>query len=562
MGSTPTVSDSWVVTTLRKPWRILRRAALVLAAILLLALGINEMLVQLDAWRASKHRTLAADLRALEDELNPGVLATEPTPWAGLEGAARLLRDAGRAATEAAEEDRAKRLEEESQSAGTGTWRPRTNWRLDASPARIARRAYVEEMIDASMAPEVRAEYERVSDAAARDAIGRLRQDYFRQVADAASLRNARHDKPLPSGGSAHQISYAHLNATSTVLEERAATMALARERDDDAEFFEALTQALALLDMLARQPSVWSQMRAEIAAERVLDGVRGAIIARAREGTVDEAWLGQLETALRAMPPQLRWEPALKAVEAASLDSAAYVYESPSSLRFAPIWAGERLRQHETGMTLAGGYRQVSAWRERTRHRMGSYTLTRSIVSGRLREVRNSVLEVGPSSLPTIGSTPYVAALVLRGGAYFSSADPARIPLKLRALETMLAIERWNLRQGEYPQQLTQEVFALVPPLVSNLPQVERRIPPRIAPPAKGTFASASHELDDVVRRMLYARRSPPEGDKTQHPHYALYLTGPDGVDHGGVATERPDWLPTSAAPGQDFVLSRSSYK
>jgi hypothetical protein len=558
MGSLPAQSDSYVLTMLRRPWRLLRKGAIVIGIVLGVVLGINEVRVRIDAARAMKDKSFAAEFAALEDRLNPNIPATQPSPWTEIERARSLLQGAMREAVveaEAAQSERdasmtlAERQNRRAFAQWVGT--------IEADPTRVARLAYVETYAHLSVPPEILAEHEAMLDATARDALSRLRNDYENAVADASAMRNSRRPHWVGYANAQTPLSTAHLKSMSRVIEERVASMVVAREKGDDERFFLCLSQALALLDTMTRQADVTAQSWSETCAERLLDALRGSLIARARAGTLERAWLAKLEATLRAKPPQLRWEEALLAWEAGVRDRVVDIYSDPSSLRFAPLWAGEKLRSAEY-VLQNNTWPRRSAWSIRSDRRMGNYRQTQQFVRTWLGTQREGLLNQGPSSLPQAASIPHVAFVVMHGASTFGSADVSRVPWKLRSLEVLLAIELWKAEKGSYPTQLTPEVLAMVPAFVVHSEAIERRLP--------ALLDLASADEATLQRGLRYVLRDGADektrNDVTQHPAFCLYTTGFDSVDNGGVASLRPDWLVSAVQRGEDYVLSRTSYR
>ncbi|HYF13640.1 MAG TPA: hypothetical protein VD971_01060 [Phycisphaerales bacterium] len=297
-----------------------------------------------------------------------------------------------------------------------------------------------------------------------------------------------------------------------------AARMEAAHQADNTDEFARALETMLALERHSAFQPFVVNAMVAEAINAVAFDRIRAHLGPDAKP---TPEWLDAVEAAIarqsRRPPPDFLW----KCEEAWTLDSVAWCFSEPSRVRFGRFTP--RLRTELGALGFSGAFMPG---------RLGAYAENRAEVARLF--AADAPLAKSPRHLrpPPSGAAPsdlfLLNYLQPRGLHALRARDDG--DARRAALAIMLALERFRLATGDYPQKLDE----LVPSILPEVP-------------------------NDVFsgKPMAYKRVDP-----TKDPggrSYLLYSVGADGADDGGVQQPLEGWYvsPSTLVPGVDFVYN-----
>lgn len=530
-------TDSYFVHVLRKPWRLLRRLGYALLALLVVTLGVNEAAVRCDASKARQSRNFDAEFAQVQDKLNPQVPAHAANIWPTLVAPHALL-SAATIATNAKEASDIR--------AGLVPDVSRPQRGIAQVRFEAVGRAWMSEHFDGYMETDAdKAHVKRCAELSvlAIQSLDRAAYDALLHAMLAAP--NAR----IQLAGDAtspqqERIAMGPLQHSAYLFAERIASALLARKAGNDQEFFLATEQAMALMHAHMRVPLLLDQYRAALQCDMLCDSLRGAIMDKAENGHMTREWALQLRALLARYQPPRDFTDTIEGTRLSYQYSLAWIFEDPSSMRFAPIYVGERLRSYEPpAWSYKSRGKEQPRWLHRIKQTMGSFEENQSEIDHLFRLFATQVATSGSGSLSTRATTPYIAALSFASGFAGKEVDFMRSAFNVDILRAMLAIEEYKLSNGTYPATWSD----IVPSLLESIPQRTPSFP-----------------------KLIYARRGGPNElvlrpteDSTLASGYILYTEGLDNIDNGGVPTPHPWWLPGfGASPGTDFVVSRTSYE
>jgi len=316
-------------------------------------------------------------------------------------------------------------------------------------------------------------------------------------------------------------VTLPHLGEARSIGRMLAARTRLAIQRGDAATAERSCTAILAISRAIAAQSFLIDHLVA-----MALRGMTLAQLERWLASNPDEAELDAIERVLRAAAPT--WDARL-GLETESLMLCAMIagfFAEPGNARFAPflptglaaaqsVWgpAVKSLGTLESNLDALEAHRRyaaiASAWEPHERDRRTG----------------------GPIAPPSNAGLVATSAgfLSLR---WIGAADD--LLARERALNVQIALERWRLRHGEYPESLE----ALVPALLTALP------------------------LDPFSNRPFGYRRIDPPADPLGRP-FLLWSVGADLIDDGGaVQVDSPIGVPWPGSPtttpgGLDAILN-----
>ncbi|MBM4111856.1 MAG: hypothetical protein FJ253_00525 [Phycisphaerae bacterium] len=343
----------------------------------------------------------------------------------------------------------------------------------------------------------------------------------------AATPLQARDPKVPPS--QLWNLGLAYLGNSREIARMLGARMALAVQRGDAVEAGRSLAALLAIATHLETQPHLIEHLVA--GAIRALAHGRLASWLASSPG---EAELDAIDAALKAHAPAFSNELGVELEAIMMREYLGTFFGTPSNVRLlalAPRFAVEAVRSQigsfpnallETVGTWQGNRNAIDAWLECAR--------------------RMSTLEAFQRRDGSVAAAPVPsedAGLIRRWGIFgrgpvFDHQDAERA--MHRTIDLWLALERWRLRHGAYPERLE----LLVPECMSSLP------------------------IDPYSGRSFGYRRIDGGASAADLPFH-LWVSGLDGVDDGGIdptlgMAHRRFPTPATAAPGTDCVMNRAS--
>jgi hypothetical protein len=348
---------------------------------------------------------------------------------------------------------------------------------------------------------------------------------------------------PQTSRAPHERMTFEYERVEYRVSEQRIASAYIARERGDDAAFMRATEHALAYAHTLSKSSRAWDQTRTLGLNDLLSDMLRGAIMDKAENGTITHEWINQLRELLNEYRPPDDLSHALELLKESSLETNAWIFEDPSSVRFSRIAPGERVKAFDPQQHTMNGTRSAVTWRERLAFSAGSFTENHDVIRSHYDFMLHTYKTSGSLTSQRYQQMPDIARRIIGPDNNWFYGDWSRIAFNVRILDCMLALEAFRLDTKRYPTHLGE----LFPKYLDVFP-------------GEGTWRGP----------VLYTLRSGPDdaqlrssSDTSLAAGYVLYLKGQDNIDNGGVPTDKPWWDPNyQAKPGTDFVLSRTSYR
>ncbi len=304
------------------------------------------------------------------------------------------------------------------------------------------------------------------------------------------------------------------------------ARVLLAAQRGDLGEAARALDSLLALAQHVEAQPFLIEFLVAE-ALRALADGA----IRRWLASSPTEVELDAIERVLDergARPePGLALELELVMLREFSAD----FFGNPSNVRLAAILPHLAVQALQAPLALPGTAppASIGTWEanERAIEQWRAYALQAIVTEPHQR--RGTAL-AAPPPIPTDAGMAQLSYL-FRRGPQLEQIDAALA--RDRSIRLWIALERWRLRHGSYPEHLGE----LVPEMLPALP------------------------VDPYSGAPFCYRRVDPSGDPIGRPFH-LWATGPDGVDDGGrdlfVEGEiNRAVLPLAAKVGTDCMMN-----
>ncbi len=475
--------------------RILKRCLVALAifvfGVIPAALGVYEIFLRVQARTAAAERPGAAALRALVEKHQPVPAGVdEPDGWKAIELAAKLLGEADQQAWR-----------------GQGDAIPDFSL-IYSTPVR-------------KRSPEEIAADDRNLELSLRLVDVYRKAGVYDALASAASARRAVrpiHDTVTqPLGTAPIQSLGVHRNFARVC----AARMFLARQAGDLPEFEAAFDQLMGSARSLRQQPLLIDGLVA-MACE-MLGRQRAKAVVMEHP---DEAWLVAIERVLDRQCAEIDPGYMFEGDEILALDSTGWLFSSPGRVRLGRFSAGVRLITQDT-------------WElgEPLPPRLGTYAQNRDELKIRWKAVaqcaRTERFErATKASLPGESDLALIRQLSPTLGPVVQTID--QTSLERRGLRTMLALERYRLAEGTYPERLD----TLVPRFIAAVP------------------------LDPWSGKPLCYRRLAQHDESGRE--YLLYSVGADGQDDGGTPPKgsTPNMIEAlrrdPAAPrGQDFIIN-----
>lgn len=280
------------------------------------------------------------------------------------------------------------------------------------------------------------------------------------------------------------------------------ARMHLAHRAGDLEEFARAAESGLALARAFELQGTIIETAVARETEERYHTRMREVLTARP-----GAAWVNAIEHAIERQRPDLPAEYPFEVQKLHTLDTFAWFFADPDNVRF-----GRR----------SGGLELLAVAWFRIDGRIGTYAQNRdAYIAAMDAAATHAGLDAHARVAPAPRDTHGLALLDL----YLPSIDGVvdtldRRAASRRATATMLALERYRLARGRYPDALAE----LVPDFLDALP---------LDPWSGEPF------------RYFNLTRS------GTAPHYGLYALGPDMQDDGGKRSDSP------GREGTDMVFS-----
>lgn len=275
------------------------------------------------------------------------------------------------------------------------------------------------------------------------------------------------------------------------------ARMHLAWEEGDRGEFIAALESGLAIARYCELQPTLIERLVAIAVSQLMHDRVQ-AVLLRQPEA----AWLDEIEGAIARQRPAVPASTMAEGEALMGLDTIAWLFSDPDRVRLG------RFSSHLAQMAGAR-----PAWDE---GRLGTYAANRDAYL-RVMEQFGVQVALEPyerQRAPDATSDLLVVELLTPG--YWRSIDAMDVSnATRRATALMIALERWRLAEGDYPDSLD----LLVPRFMEKLP----------TDPWTG----------QAFRYRLLSAGTP-GGDGAGS--YLLYSVGMDGRDDGGRREHRAD--------------------
>lgn len=363
------------------------------------------------------------------------------------------------------------------------------------------------------------AEQNRASEALARRMIEVYREGgVFDAIASAAASRamsapDDEFDRSPPDYPGMDRITSVRM-----VIRMLRGRMAVAAQRNDQAEFLASMEGMLAVARACAAYPRAYEQILAASSENACADGIRRWLLQP--QGRADLSWLPDVSSRLEHGRPTLRFDLALEGDALWAGASVQAFFAEPANFRWGrlspPFRARAITQQGWTAMPSALRHTRLGTYRENMRELTRFYEVFIPAIEGE-----------GPSRQAMMGMTPPKDMGLLRGIAgapYYLGLIDDTLATR-RGTDLWLAIERYRLARGGYPERLAD----LVPEWAAAIP----------ADPWSGA-APIYRRLDphDVVGRG-----------------FVLYFVGKDLIDDSGVGA--PSTVLGTPGLGRDFVVN-----